>query len=251
MVQTVMKTLLNEHFAPITTSIGYVRAGLDDVARTLVAWRGSLGRQVQVSSLSGSLPEFLPFLEPLTGGARPRELAVEMEGRWTAYFDCSIRGTDAVSAVGSLTRKLDCEGVAVRTTPHTFGCAGVDRGRFGSVQFEMFGPQNDGHFLNYVRSIAVAFTGRTWVFTANGTEQPFEAINRYSTPRVRDRFTSEMLEEYCRAVGIDVFNEAAYGPRATLIESDEPVPADGLILTLPETQRWLEIKPEVAEALPG
>jgi hypothetical protein len=39
-------------------------------------------------------------------------------------------------------------------------------------------------------------------------------------PRVQDRFTPEMLESYCRALGIDPFNEAFYKPSAVLLVQD-------------------------------
>jgi hypothetical protein len=72
-------------------------------------------------------------------------------GSWTAYFDNSLRGTDAVSAVGYLSRKLQCQGLAIRVKPHTIGVPGVRRGRAGAVQFELFGPLQTT-FLNYVRA---------------------------------------------------------------------------------------------------
>jgi hypothetical protein len=54
---------------------------------------------VKVSRPDEGFPEILHRLEPLIGGARPRELLVAA-GEWTAYFDCLVQGTDAVSAIG-------------------------------------------------------------------------------------------------------------------------------------------------------
>jgi hypothetical protein len=69
----------------------------------------------------------------------------------------------------------------------------------GSVQFEMLGPfKND--FLNYIRTVHASFDGSRWVFDAVGTPQDFEELDAYKAPRVRDRFTSEMLERYCKAL---------------------------------------------------
>lgn len=243
-----MRTLLQERFAPITSSIGFLELPIDDAAHGLEEWRRAR-HEVAVIRPDDGFPEVLHRLEPLTSGARPRELLVSA-GQWTAYFDNSLRGPDAVSAIGYLSRKLKCQGLAVRVVPRTVGLPGVSRGRAGSVQFELFGPLQT-KFLNYVRTVAVTFDGTKWVFNANGTEQEFEEVEAYRSRRVRDRFTSEMLERYCQALGLDVFNGDAYGPKAVFFESAVTMPVNGVVMTLAETQDWLEIKPGMAEQLPG
>lgn len=243
-----MRTLLDEHFAPITSSIGFLELPINDAAFGLKRWRQA-HCQVVASQPQDGFPEVLRRLEPLTSGARPRELLVAT-GRWTAYFDNSLRGTDAVSAVAFLSRTLQCQGLAIRVVPRTVGLPGVGKGRAGSVQFELFGPLQT-RFLNYVRTVAVTFDGNDWVFNANGTEQEFEEPEAYKKRRVRDRFTSEMLERYCRALGVDVFNPETYGPEAVLFESTVTMPTNGLAMTLAEAQEWLEIKPGLSEELPG
>ena len=249
MVRSVMRSLLGERFAPITSSIGFLEKPLDETAQGLEDWRRSLVSEVNVAHASEGFPEVLRRLAPLTSGARPRELVVAA-GEWTAYFDNSLRGTDAVSAIGYLSRKLQCQGLAIRVKPHTIGLPGVTRGRAGSVQFELFGPIKTT-FLNYVRTVGVTFDGGKWVFEANGTEQPFEEHDTYRARRVRDRFTSEMLGRYCEAMSLDVFNADAYGPQAVFIESEVPMPANGVVMTLAEAQEWLEIMPGMVDSLPG
>ena len=88
-------------------------------------------------------------------------------------------------------------------------------------------------------------------FTATGTQQSFEEVDTYRSSRVRDRFTSAMLERYCRALGIDVFDPAVYGPEAVLVESAVPMATDGMSMTLRQAQHWLEIVPGTADSLPG
>lgn len=214
------------------------------------AWRRSLYPVVEVSRPIEGFPGVLSRLEPLTGGARPRELLVRAGPRWTAYFDNSVRGTDAVSAVGHLTRSLDCQGLAIGVVPHTVGAPGVREGRMGAVQFELFAPLGT-EFLNYVRTVAVVFDGIRWQFTSTGTEQAFEEVEAYRSRRVRDRFTSEMLERYCRALGIEVFDSGFYGPDAVFVESAVPMAPDGLVLPLAQAQHWLGIVPGGADSLPG
>jgi len=188
-------------------------------------------------------------LEPLTGGSRPRELLIEAGPKWTAYFDCSVRGTDAVSTVGHLSRTARCQGVAIRCVPHVAG-RGERPARLGAVQFELFGPLST-EFLNFVRTVSVSFSGTKWQFSASGTEQAFEEVETYKSSRVRDRFTSDMLERYCRAIGLDPFTEASYGPNAVLLQSAVPQASGGHVMTIADAQRWLGIEPGVADGQPG
>jgi hypothetical protein len=250
MVRPLMRTLFDERFAPITSSPGYLKLPLERAIDALVGWRRGLGVSVSVFETRGSLSETIRSLEPLVGGVYPRELLVEVSDGWTAYFDCGIRGTDAVPVIGHLTRRAACEGLAIAAIPHTAVSIGATTGRRGSVQFQMFGPvQTD--FLNYVRTVAVDHDGQKWVFTTQGKEQPFEEPEAYQSGLVRSRFTSEMLERYCLALGLKAFDATAYGPRAALVVSDLSVPARALVKSLDEAQAWLGIVPGVAERIPG
>lgn len=245
-----MRTLLDEKFAPITSQIGYLHAPLDVVADAMAEWSSSLYQHVSVDRSPGDFPEALRQLEPLLGGARPRMLLVSVQGGCTAYFDCALRGTDAEGVIARLSRTLSCMGLAITTVPHTIGLPGVERGRAGGLKFQLFGPVQT-HFLNYVRTLSLTFDGKRWVFDATGTRQPFEDAQAYTAKRVRDRFTSAMLEAYCQELGIDAFNAEAYGPQSALITRDVPRPSGGAVMTLQEVQAWLEIKPGLAAALPG
>lgn len=239
-----MKTLASERYAPITSAIGFLELPIDDVASAVKAWL-----RVSLTPTHESFPDVLHRLEPLVGGPRPRSLLVSVGPRWTAYFDCGLRGTDPVGAVGHLSRTVQCQGVVVDCTPTIKEVPGLRPPRYGSVQFQLFGPLPT-HFINYVRTIHVAFDGSRWEFGANGTEQAFEEPEYYTARKIRDRFTSDMLERYCQALGIDVFNVDAYGPDAVLVDSDDPV--DGLtVKSLAEVQQWLGIVPGEADALPG
>jgi hypothetical protein len=246
-----MQTLLSERFAPTTSSIGFLRLGLDEAVEALTGWRRSIvAGTVSTEELEGGFPECLKSLEPLTSGEPPRELLVEASDGWTAYFDCFLQGTDAVSVIGYLSRAAGCQGLAINVVPHTVGKPGVRHGRYGSVQFEMFGPLRT-EFLNYVRTVWVAHDGSGWAFGASGTEQWFEEVEAYRARRIRDRFNSEMLGRYCKALDLDVFDPKAYGPRAVLVRTEVKVPPDGKVMSLAEVQQWLGIVPGMADALPG
>lgn len=230
-----MKALLDGRFAPLTLSWGFLRRPLRDVEEQLIRWRASHNRQLEALHLEGVLETALSALEPLTV-PRTRELLVSTESEWTAYFDNGANGGDPVAAVAPLSRFLSCEGLAVSCRPHTMrGGDREERGLYGAVQFQLFAPENC-EFLNYQRTIAATNDGGKWVFVARGEVQPFERLDRYHAKRIVDRFTAETLEEYCRALGIDLFRESFYGPSYRLLVHLGQLPASHPSLTLTEAQ---------------
>lgn len=240
-----MRTLLSERFAPITAEVGFLELPLEEAAAGLEEWRRSLhpDRSLRIERPTEGFPEMLHRLEPLTAPGIPRELLVGA-GKWTAYLNNALHGTDAEPKIGYLSEALGCQGVVVRTTPH------IPDDREGSVQFLLFGPLRTD-WLNYVRSVGVACEGGSWEFFASGTEQPFEEPEAYRARRVRDRFTSHMLERYCQALGIEVFNPGAYGPEGVFFEKTLSPSKPPRTMTLEEVQSYLGIVPGMADELPG
>jgi hypothetical protein len=248
-----MITLLGEELAPVTSSIGFVAVDLERATAALREWRLSLHSRggVSVHPLAADLTRSVKALEPLTGGGRPRELLLATAAPgWTAYLDCSVAGTDATSAILYLSRALNCRGVFVMAVPHTYGTSLETPGRYGAVQFTMVGPDGEPP-LGYLRVVSATHDGSRWVFENDGHVQDFESPERYRARRVRDRFTSDMLTGYCAALGLYPFVAEFYGPAASLVESPFVPPPTAKVLTLEETQRWLGIRPGLADNLPG
>jgi hypothetical protein len=235
-----MHTLFDDRFAPITSRIGFIRLPLEATARALAAWLEQIhGEGITSTAVNDGFPSCLRRLEPLTGGAVPRELLVRHGPDWTAYFNCFIQGTDAVGPVSYLTSSLHRDGLILTAIPDERGRGGV-RGRWGVVQFELLGPE-DTTVLNFVRTVYAMNDGGHWEFGQAGTPQPFEELEAYSRRSIRERFTGPMLERYAQALGVDPFNEAAYGPEAILVANPQPVPPGGLTMSLVEVQNWLGI----------
>ena len=61
------------------------------------------------------------------------------------------------------------------------------------------------------RSVSVINDVRGWEFNTVGTVQDFEQAERYTASRIADRVTPELLEDYCRALGITLFDETFDG----------------------------------------
>jgi hypothetical protein len=243
-----VRTLLDEEFSPITKRIGFLKLPLEAAAAAMIDWRRRLTGYAASTALCGALPELFPALEPLTAAVAPRELLVAA-GEWTALFDCGFRGTDPVSPVGYFTETLSTWGLIASSCPHTYSPSRKG-GRMGQVSFKLCGPE----LIDYstaVRIVGVTYDSSRWVFQSYGELQPFEEPAAYEARRVRERFTSEMLERYCQAIGVDVFNPDFYGPEAVLVESDQPLPPQGFAVSLAVAQESLGIVPGAAVDLPG
>jgi hypothetical protein len=243
-------TLLADQLAPVTSAIGFIELPLDQAARVLTDWRFDQGRQPEWRPVGGTLPEQVLTLAPLVTGLPPRELLVGLaEPSWTAYFDCGLPGPDPVGVVGRLTRVAKCHGVVVRTIPHTVGTELESPGRSGAVQFVLLGPLPT-ETMNYVRSISATYDGSRWMFATDGTPQMFEDAERYKARRIRDRLTSQMVADYCAALGLFPFNPTFYSRRGVLVSST-PAEGAGRSMALSKAQKLLGIVPGAGEYVPG
>lgn len=217
-----MKYLLDNQYAPTTFSWGFIHAPFPQTTKTFLSWSDSVFKQFDleydVLHCHGSLPELLEKLFPVSSPSN-REILMATHSAWTAYFDNGSNQGDPFSRVGHLCQEMKCRGAAVTCAPHRH--PEEDTGVYGAVQFQLFAP-HETHFLNYERGVSVAHDGDQWVFDATGSVQPFEETLEYDAHRVRDRFTPEMLERYCRALGIDLFNPDFYGPNAVLVINKGP-----------------------------
>ena len=237
-----MRLLLGGRLAPITSTIGFLEASLDDAVGAFVDWERSvhepLGISITRRVVAGGLEEVLSSLLPLTSVVRRRYLFVPTDSPWVAFFDNGHKGTDAFSVISYLAQSLGCRGMRVTAVPDTIeGEFKGARGEYGGVVWEVYGPRQTG-FLNYVRSISAINDGGKWSFSQNGTPFPFEDASRYSARSVKDRFTFELLEGYLSELGLSPFDEKFYMPDAAgaaqLVEKRGPAPPGMMEYTLTE-----------------
>lgn len=220
------KLLLEDRWAPVTSEMGFLESDAEHAARAYAAWQGgvvaSRGVTVKVRPVSGPLEQVLSTLLPLTGPEPRRQLFIPTRSAWTAYVENARGGTDAVSAMGYMARTIGCRGMRVGVAPHTLR---GDKGRFGIVAWEVYGPSQTD-FLNYLRTIYAMNDGGHWEFGQTGEPFPFEQLERYQARKVRDRFTFDMLKDYLHHLGLSPFEEDFYLPEgapAWLVEKTGPV----------------------------
>ena len=205
-----MKYLLDNELAPLTFAWGFLETSVDAAVSAYARWQRTILHSVKVDAIDLPLAEALRQLEPLDMGAQ-RVLFLSTSGPWTACFDNGAKGGNPSTIVGELSQRMKIRGLACACIPNTLARRdGAKPGTWGAVKFALFAPEKRD-FLNVERSVSVANDVGGWQFHSMGKVQPFEQIDRYAAKRVADRLTPELLEDYCRAFGIDLFDADFYG----------------------------------------
>lgn len=207
-----MKSLLHDQFVPITQQIGFLEGSFDNVAQAYLTWRQSLQPELEFEYCETNLPHALQKLDPLTT-PWDRELLIETQSRWIAFFCNGLHACDPESPIGHLCTIVPCRGIVVHCVPDRSAVQHPNALRiYGTVSFTLFSSKQTA-WLNQERYIRAMNDGGEWVFFCEGQEQSFEQPEKYKARRIVDRLTCEMLEEYCASYGIHLFNEDFYRGR--------------------------------------
>ncbi|MCE9527553.1 MAG: hypothetical protein K8R36_16045 [Planctomycetales bacterium] len=207
--------LFDDRYAPITSEIEFLECDAKTAADAFQEWQRPIqsGRGVRINrqELNGCFPTKIECLLPLTSVERRRFLFMPTKSNWTACLDNGWRGND-VSAVSHLSRAMRCRAIRADCVPHTMRKTPTGEiGRYGATIFELYAADSSGgSFLSVQRSIFSANDGGRWKFGANEQPLDFEQLERYTARQIRDRFTSEMLDEYLRHFGIQFFSPDFY-----------------------------------------
>src|SRR3989304_6425730 len=201
-------------YPPITYNLGFLQAPFERVVKAASQWLEPQG-SAPPELFTARFDDALGRLFPLTHW---RKLFIECGFGWTAVF----KDVDAVpeGPVGHLSQLLKCHGVIGTYYP--------EMGEFGSrhlgaVQLRYF-KEHETFFLNHGRSISLTNGDDGWHFEQDQSPLPFERLDCYRNPRIKDRFTPAMLVEYLGHLGIDAVDPSKYGPRCAFFD----VPPDVL-----------------------
>jgi hypothetical protein len=206
--------LLDNAYAPVTFSFGFVQSSFGQFSEAFISWQDEIFSKsaggVEFTRFRAPLPVALLRLEPLTT-PQDRYLLVETQSNWSAIFSNGLRVNDVFSPVGHLSKVLKCHGLLVNYTPDRSQKAGKDGLQiYGAVTFTLYGP-GETDWLNRIRHVGATTDVGGWEFAAEGEVQPYERTENYRKRKVADRFTAEMLESYCAALGIELFDANFYG----------------------------------------
>ena len=114
----ISKYLLDNTFAPLTFSWGFLEAPPDVVGQAYRRWQRMILQSVKVAPLDLPLAEALRHLEPLDMGSQ-RVLFLSTKSPWTACFDNGAKGGNPSTIVGYLAGKLRCRLAAKNPSPNT------------------------------------------------------------------------------------------------------------------------------------
>jgi hypothetical protein len=214
-----MKALLDNRFAPVTFTCGFLECPFVEFAQAFTLWQDELDARFHTRTesrrFSAPLAEALWELEPLTTPV-DRYLLTETRSDWSAVFGNGLRVNDVLSVVSYLPTVLKCRGLEVVSVPDRSDRNAKDGLRmYGAVAFTLYGP-HETDWLNRIRHIAAVNDVAGWEFVAQGEVQPYESTESYRRRRVADRLTPEMLGAYCAALGIQVFEADFYGGQCLL-----------------------------------
>jgi len=236
-----MKALLDHRFAPTTFHVGFVECLFDELSQSFSRWRKEIdekfGTRTETSRVSASLPDALLKLEPLTTPL-DRYLLMETRSSWTAVFSNGLHVNDVFSSVSFLPTLLGCRGLEVTSVPDRSGKSGKDGLQvYGAVVFGLYGSKKTD-WLNRIRRVAVTNDVNGWEFSAEGEIQPYENADNYRKRKAVDRFTVEMLESYCAALGIEVLEASFYGGQCLLSHTKTTTPP-GPMMSISEARSHL------------
>jgi hypothetical protein len=233
--------LLNNTCAPTTFSFGFVRSPIAQFSEAFISWQQEIfsksAAEIEFTPFSAPLPAALLRLEPLTS-PQGRYLLVETQSNWSAIFSNGLRANDVFSPVSYLSEVLKCCGLLVNSTPDRSHRAGKDGLQiYGAVTFTLYGPEKTD-WLNRIRHVGVTKDVGGWEFAAEGEVQAYERTESYQKRELVDRFSVEMLESYCKALGIELFNANFYGGQCLLSHSKRATPV-GPAMSISEARSHL------------
>jgi len=224
--------------------MGFIEGKFDKVAHTYLEWRGRLatqtGGEVKSEFIYMPLPQALMKLQPLTTPPS-RVLFIETKSQWTAYFDNGLRNSDPESPIGYLSTLLSCKSLTIHCSPDRSETKRPDMLRvYGIVAFRLF-VGHSTEWLNQERAIVAMNDGGRWMFAAEGKMQSFEEPEKYKARKIRDRFTDEMLERYCFALGVKSFDEGFYGKRALVAELPNQLAPGSPVMSLEQARKHISL----------
>jgi hypothetical protein len=234
-----MKALLKNERAPVTFGAGFIQAPFSECCDAHTSWWKQLAIEFETSPFEADLKDAMLRLEPLQN-PQNRYLLTETKSNWTAIFSNSRGGSDVASSVYSLCKALGCLGVTIHCSPSLTKRDGkkVSIVHYPATSFTIEGPR-ETHWLNIIRHVSAMKDGGPWKFSEHGEIQPFEQVDRYKNKHIRDRFTPEMLEKYCAALGILAFDEAFYGRRNFLLHQLTKFPSTSAQWTFQQARAFL------------
>jgi hypothetical protein len=209
--------LFSDKLAPITTSLGFIKADIQAVVDDFQTWiheiNSRLDHQLMIreSEINGDLETVLRCLLPLQRSNSDKFIFIPTTSDWTAILDNGYQGTQS-STLGYLAESLNCLAVWILARPHTMKTISFYRfGRQGALIFELYGTKQTD-WLNLIRQVRLENIRGKWEFSEFGEPLPFEHLEEYQTKKVKDKFTFKTFYHYLRELNLNPFSAEYYLP---------------------------------------
>ncbi len=210
-------------YQPVTWYIGVIEADPEDVARAIQPLYAPPDELRGIHREVKPVETALANLEPL--GLADKFLMVETKDGRTVLF-----GNAFFSFVQMPTwtvgESLDVSAYFVCNVPNTIS-RDQRSGAYGGRILEFRKPE-DPYGQEPTFYVGVINDAGRWCFYRYGEERSFEDKKAYKARRKRDRFTVEMLVEYCRELGIPVYDRSWYSENIITIHTSPLPDAKGL-----------------------
>lgn len=196
-----MTALLGGSANPLGAVAQFIHAPIGTVADELAS---RFTASPAHADLPDALSVLLPFESPWS------RILIASCGEWTALVNNGLHGGDSTAPGPAISRALHVKCVVASAVP-----------RYGpgheQTQLEVLGPEGEPPLM-YIRSLSATATDGRWEWHESGTPFEFEATERYTSRRKRDRFDRELLLEYLEHLGIPARTDTAYGSAILLQE---------------------------------
>jgi hypothetical protein len=173
-----------------TAQVGYFEVR----AAALADWLAT-GFDEAWTARTAPLASLVDALALLPGGVEVTRYLCVPVSHWTALLSNGPLGTDVGVLPSYAARELRCRAMRVVDLN--------DAAPYPGRILEVYGPDGAPP-LAMERSIAAADDGGRWIFETTGRAYPFEDQTAYTRRAKAARFTSDMLYDYLRALGVPV-----------------------------------------------
>ncbi len=174
-----------------TEQVGYFEAAPAELADWIA--RGFETEWKTHSAGIASMEEAVALLPP--GGTDVTRYLCVPVGSWTALLSNGPLGTDVGVLPSYAARELGSRAIRVVNVD--------DDAAYPARVLEVYGPDG-GPPLAMERSIVAANDGGRWVFEMSGSPYPFEDQAAYVRRTKASRFTSDMVFQYLRGLGVPI-----------------------------------------------
>ncbi len=202
-------------YEPVTSSMSFIDIDFEKCAQEIFEHNYRVNKEwefpweVQKIHVPDNLVDKLYKMLPLAPTNLTKELISKTTSNWVMYTTNGNSGSMSCSEASYVAERFKARVVTVLMVEDIRG------GPPGSVQFSV----KDYSKSRDTFRIVSAHKESRWEWTDYGELFSWEEVEKYKEKKIKDRLTPEMLERYCKHLGIDLFNPDFYAGDAYIIES--------------------------------